>query len=222
MNGACVPSRPAYRGAVHPLDALDAAALLAATDPAAAISSLPWLTASLAADRAAGRLAAWGRSSVIDENVGAAVLPRPLFDELHRRAGLEAAWPVGNAGVLHVYGYLLSTAPTPYGLKRERWLTDDLALACGRQAGAFLPWAGGPSLLSRATAAASALLARPDALIEEAEGRTARIALGTPLPHGTAALAYAVDGLIVTMFPVADPAAVRAGLGAPRLRWNAA
>ncbi|MDR6691779.1 hypothetical protein J2X55_002702 [Microbacterium sp. 1154] len=207
---------------MHPLDALDAAALLAATDPAAAISSLPWLTASLAADRAAGRLAAWGRSSVIDENVGAAVLPRPLFDELHRHAGLEATWPVGNAGVLHVYGYLLSTTPTPYGLKRERWLTDDLALACGREAGAFLPWAVAQTLLSRATAAASALLARPDAIAEEPEGRTARIALGAPLPDGTAALAYAVDGLIVTMFPVADPAAVRAGLGAPRLRWNAA
>jgi hypothetical protein len=207
---------------VHPLDALDAAAALCAEEPAAAISSLAWLTASLAEDRAAGRFAAWGRSSVIDENVGAEVLPRPVFDELHAQAGLEASWPVGNAGVLHVYGYLLSTVATPYGLKRERWVTDDLALACGREAGAFLPWAGGPSLLSRATAAASALLARPDALIEEAEGRTARIALGAPLPHGTAALAYAVDGLIVTMFPVADPAAVRAGLGAPRLRWNAA
>lgn len=207
---------------MHPLDALDAAAHLAAPDPAAAISSLPWLSASLADDAAAGRFARWGRSSVIDENVGAAVLPRPLFDELHRRAGLEATWPIGNAGVLHVYGYLLSTTPTPYGLKRERWLTGDLERACGLAVGALLPWVGAETLLSRATAAASALLARPDALIEETEGRTARIALGAPLPDGTAALAYAVDGLIVTMFPVADPAAVRAGLGAPRLRWNAA
>lgn len=207
---------------MHPLDALDAAAHLAATDPAAAISSLPWLSASLADDAAAGRFARWGRSSVIDENVGAAVLPRPLFDELHARAGLEAAWPVGNAGLLHVYGYLLSTAPTPYGLKRERWLTGDLERACGLAVAALLPWIGAETLLSRATSAASALLARPDALTEEAEGRTARIALGAPLPDGTAALAYAVDGLIVTMFPVADPAAVRAGLGAPRLRWNAA
>ncbi|WP_295842327.1 amino acid deaminase [uncultured Microbacterium sp.] len=207
---------------MHPLDALDAAAHLAATDPAAAISSLPWLSASLADDAAAGRFARWGRSSVIDENVGAAVLPRPLFDELHARAGLEAAWPVGNAGLLHVYGYLLSTTPTPYGLKRERWLTGDLERACGLAVAALLPWIGAETLLSRATSAASALLARPDALTEEAEGRTARIALGAPLPDGTAALAYAVDGLIVTMFPVADPAAVRAGLGAPRLRWNAA
>ncbi|PNW10387.1 amino acid deaminase [Microbacterium testaceum] len=201
--------------------ALDAAAARALSDPAAAISSLPWLSTALADDAAAGRFAAWGRSSVIDENVAAAVLARPLFDELHARAGLEASWPVGNAGVLHVYGYLLSTTPTPYGLKRERWLTGELERACGLDAGAFVPWAGTQTLLSRATAAATVLLARPDALTEEAEGRTARIALGAPLPEGTAALAYAVDGLLVTMFPVADPAALRAGLGAPRLRWNA-
>jgi len=200
---------------------LDAAAHLAATDPVAAVDSLPWLAAALAEDRAAGRFADWGRSSVIDENVGVAVLPRAVFDELHGRAGLEAEWPVGNAAVLHVYGYLLSTTPTPYGLKRERWLSGELDRACGLEAGALLPWAGTETLLSRATAAASALLARPDAVTEEVEGRIARIALGDPLPGGGAALAYAVDGRIVTMFPVADPAALRAGLGTPRLRWNA-
>jgi len=218
---------------------LDVAANLAATDPAAAIDSLPWLAAALAEDRAAARFSAWGRSTVIDENVGAAVLPRAVFDELHDRAGLEADWPVGNAGVLHVYGYLLSTTPTPYGLKRERWLSGEVERACGLEAEALLPWAGTETLLARATAVASALLARADAVTEELVGaaavrapgdagteptgrRTARIAVGDSLPGGTAALAYAVDGRIVTMFPVADPAALRAGLGAPRLRWNAA
>ncbi|WZH35257.1 MAG: amino acid deaminase [Microbacterium enclense] len=201
---------------------LDAAARLAGTDPASAIDSLPWLAAALAEDRTAARFAAWGRSTVIDENVGAAVLPRAVFDELHRRAGLEAEWPVGNAGVLHVYGYLLSLTPTPYGLKRERWVSGELERACGLEAGALLPWTSSETLLSRATAAASTLLARDDALTEQSEGRTARIALSIPTPGGTAALAYAVDGRIVTMFPVADPAALRAGLGAPRLRWNAA
>lgn len=202
--------------------ALDDAAARALDDPAAAISSLPWLAASLADDAAAGRFAAWGRSTVIDENVGEAVIPRPLFDELHERAGLEATWPVGNAGLLHVYGYLLSTTPTPYGLKRERWLSGELERACGLETGALLPWAGTETLLARATAVASALLARADAVTEVVEGRTARIALGSPTPGGTAALAYSVDGRNVTMFPVADPAALRAGLGAPRLRWNAA
>jgi len=209
-------------GTVTSTAALDVAAVLAAEHPSAAIASLPWLAASLADDAAAGRFAAWGRSTIVDENVGAAVLPRALFDELHARAGLEAAWPVGNAGLLHVYGYLLSTTPTPYGLKRERWLTDDLALACGLSRGAFSPWAGPDTLLSRVTAAAAFLLSRPDAIDEVVEGRSTRIALGDALPDGTTALAYAVDGLIVTTFPVADAAVLRSGLGAPRLRWNAA
>ncbi|MBT9607398.1 amino acid deaminase [Microbacterium sp.] len=204
------------------MQTLDAAASLAATAPASAIDSLPWLAAALADDRAADRFAAWGRSTVIDENVGAAVLPRALFDELHRRAGLEATWPVGNAGVLHVYGYLLSSTPTPYGLKRERWLSGELERACGLPDGALLPWAGSQTLLSRTTAAASTLLARADSVAEMVDGRAARIAFGPPLADGTAALAYAVDDSIVTMFPVADPAALRDGLGTPRLRWNAA
>jgi len=201
---------------------LDDAAALAVSDPSAAIDALLWLAAALDDDRDADRFSAWGRSTVIDENVGAAVLSRPLFDELHRRAGCAATWPVGNAGVLHVYGYLLSTTPTPYGLKRERWLSGDLERACGLDAGTLLPWAGAATLLSRASAAAASLLERTDALVETIGERTARIALSEHHPGGTAALAYAVDGRIVTMFPVADPAALRAGLGAPRLRWNAA
>ncbi|WP_240752687.1 amino acid deaminase [Microbacterium hydrothermale] len=202
--------------------ALDDAAARALDDPAAAFASLPWLAASLADDAAAGRFAAWGRSTVIDENVGEAVIPRPLFDELHERAGLEATWPVGNAGLLHVYGYLLSTTPTPYGLKRERWLSGELERACGLEKGALLPWSVGGTLLSRVTAAAASLLSRPDAIEQVVADRRTRTALGAAGPDGTAALAYAVDGLIVTMFPVADAAAVRSSLGAPRLRWNAA
>lgn len=213
--------RRLYREAVTSAAALDAAAALAPSHPATAIDSLPWLARALAADAEASAFEAWGSSTVVDENVGAPVIPRPLFDELHRRAHLAAEWPVGNAGVLHVYGYLLSDTPTPYGLKRERWLTDDLARACGLPAGALLPWTGTRTLLQRVTAAASAVLGHPDALVEHVGARHARIAL-TSATAGSAALAYAVDDLLVTMFPVADATAVRAGLGAPRLRWNAA
>jgi len=215
VNDAAAPT---YRRAVT---SLDTAATLAVSDPSAAIDSLPWLAAALADDRDAGRFATWGSSTVIDENVGSAVLARPLFDELHRRAGLSARWPVGNAGLLHVYGYLLSTTPTPYGLKRERWLSGELEQACGLPAGSLLPWATAETLLTRATAVATALLARADALVETIDGRSARIAIGERHPDDAAALAYAVDDRIVTLFPVADPAALRDGLGAPRLRWNA-
>ena len=63
---------------------------------------LPWFVGQIRADAKAGRFADWGRSTVIDENVGAPVIPRPLFDELHSLAGLPERWPVGNAGALHV------------------------------------------------------------------------------------------------------------------------
>ena len=42
-------------------------------------------------------------------------------------AGLAAAFPVGNAGLLHVYGYWFSDEPTPYGFKRDRWVDGALA-----------------------------------------------------------------------------------------------
>ncbi len=151
--------------AVSTLDDLARAARLAATDTAAdaraAVDALPWLAASLADDRASARFARWGRSTVVDENTASGVITRALFDELHARAGLDAAWPIGNAGLLHCYGYLLSLAETPYGLKRDRWLDGALAAQLGQGADAFHPWRDGPTLLARASDAASALLTTP-------------------------------------------------------------
>lgn len=212
-----------YGGSVRPssVTALDDAAVLAGTDPDAAIAALPWLSASLAADSRDGLFAAWGSSTVIDENVGAAVLPRGLFDALHRCAGLEASWPVGDAGLLHVYGYLLSTVPTPYGLKRERWLDGRLAVACRLSPDGFLPWTEGPTLLTRVTAAAERLLVECPVRIEEWDGMRATTAIGPVAASGVAPLAYAIAGRLVTLFPVADPGAVLDAPGPPRPRWNA-
>ncbi len=163
----------------------------------------------------------------MDENTGTAVIPRALFEELHRRAGLKATWPIGNAGLLHCYGYLLSLERTPYGLKRDRWIGDELADAYGLGAGAFLPWRAGATLLERATTAASALLVdpaveRPIAI----DGRATRAALSAA--SGPAALVYAVAPapgsapLMVTTFPVSDARAILAEVDAEhRIRWNA-
>jgi len=211
------------------------AALMHAADHAAtntraaaqgAIHALPWLDASIRADREAERFAAWGRSTAVDENTGTGVIAPAMFDELHRRAGLPATWPVGNAGLLHCYGYLLSREPTPYGLKSDRWLTPTLAVACGLPEDAFLPWIPGPTLLDRATAAAAALSAGPHASTVIVDGRESRVSLGAS--EGPAALAYAVapspglPPLPVTLFPVTDAAAVLTEFATlPRLRWNA-
>lgn len=217
--------------AVSALDDLTTAATRAqadSTDAArAAVDSLPWLGASLDDDRTHGRFDAWGRSTVIDENVGAPVIPRALFDELHRRVEVEASWPVGNAGLLHCYGYLLSLVETPYGLKRERWIGAALAAACGLSPDAFLPWHEGPTLLDRAGDAASAILASAaSSHTSTIEGRRTRV--GVTSERGPAALAYAVAApsatvpLLITMFPVGDAGAVLTEVtSTPRLRWNA-
>lgn len=218
--------------AVSELEQLTQAAHLATDGTAAgaraAIDTLSWLASAIHDDRTAGRFIAWGRSSVIDENTGAGIIPRALFEELHVQADIAADWPIGNAGVLHCYGYLLSLEPTPYGLKRERWTEGVLAHACHLPPDAFHPWREGPILLARATAVASALLSSPAAgATQVIDARETRLALGAV--RGSTALAYAVapsagaTPLLVTMFPVADAIVPLTEFRTdPRLRWNAA
>lgn len=212
------------------LSRLDAAAHAAAADPYAAIGALPWLGGSIDADAAAGRFAVWGRSSVIDENTGTAVVPASVFAALHERAGIDARFPVGNAGLLHVYGYLLSTAPTPYGPKRDRWLDGALARAYGLADDAFLPWTfpDTATLLTRVTAAMEGILAASVVRSERLDEGDGIIAIGRRTASGPAALAYALarlgQGRLITTFPVAAPDQLLAAVDAegPRLRWNAA
>ncbi|MFJ2542684.1 amino acid deaminase [Microbacterium sp. NPDC087589] len=213
------------------LDQLTAAATLAQTGTAtaarAAIDALPWLRDSIEGDRAAARFDRWGRSTAIDENTRTAVIPRALFEELHERADLPASWPVGNAGLLHCYGYLLSLESTPYGLKRDRWVRDELALACGLQPDALRPWVGDTTLLARATSAAAAILQSPAAsAVQAIDGRATRVAFSAD--RGPSALAYEVAParesapLLVTLFPVVDASSVLGEFRAARiLRWNA-
>ncbi|WP_396667756.1 amino acid deaminase [Microbacterium sp. R86528] len=201
------------------IDALHAAAHQSERDAVAALDEHSWLGAAIDADVAARRFAEWGSSTVIDENVGAAVIGRELFDALHDRAQLQAQWPVGNAGALHVYGYLLSTVETPYGLKRDRWMDGHLAVACGLPADAFVPWASPRTLLERVGDAAHSVLARAEC-VRHAGGAT--LALERAVESGEWALVYSVDGLLVTAFPVAsaDPVLAEWDSEPQRLRWN--
>lgn len=207
------------------IERLDAAAT--AHDAADVLSMFDWLGPAIDADARDERFARWGRSTVVDENVGAPVLSRSTFEVLHDRAGLDSAWPVGNAGLLHVYGYLLSTTPTPYGLKRDRWLGGELARACGLTPDAFVPWIGERTLLDRVTDVAETLIAGVPVRRQRLGDVDAVVAVADRRPHPSA-LAYALDSpaqgrRLITMFPVADPTALLADLDAspPRLRWNA-
>ena len=202
---------------------VESAALQAQEDPHSALDAFSWLGNAIDKDAAAGRLGIWGRSTVIDENTGAPVLTPELFSALHARAGIHAHWPVGNAGILHVYGYLLSQAPTPYGLKRSRWLDGALARAYGLPDDAFVPWAGTRTLLERVSLAASDLLARSTVRTSTICEVSTSLALDRVADEGPWALVYSVDGLLVTTFPVASADTVVAEWDAApaRLRWNA-
>ena len=195
----------------------------AATEPATVLQECSWLGAAIDEDTAAGRFSSWGASTVIDEHTGGPVVPRVLFEALHAHAGIAATWPVGNAGLLHVYGYLLSSVPTPYGLKRDRWLDGALARAFGLPDDEFVPWARASSLLSRVTAAAQDLLARPVRTADGPSGRM-RLALGDRSDTDAVALVYGIDERLITTFPVASGAAVLEEWDADpgRRRWNAA
>lgn len=131
-----------------------------------------------------------------------------LFDTLHAVAGIDAAFPTGNAGLLHVYGYWYSTVPTPFGYKRDRWHDGTLARAFGLPADAFhldAPQAGrpgsapgpGPTLLARVTAAALPVLRRPPAgsLVAEAvvDGRLSRVVLHRAPGADAPALVYGIE-----------------------------
>lgn len=216
----------------------------AGAEPDAVLESrATWLLHNIQVDAAQSRFGGWAASTVIDENLAAPVIPRSLFDYLHTLAGLDAQWPVGNAGLLHVYGYLLSAVQTPYGLKNERWLGGQLARVLGLPAEEFAPWAAGDStVLERIQAAALPILNRP----ADAEGLwfwaeetdvagtvLARTVVVRSEATGDAALVYGVGSAastaedvlpLVTMFRLGNATAewVNAFVAEPpRLRFNA-
>lgn len=191
-------------------------------------------------DAAAGRLARWGRSTVIDENTGVPSFDEPLFAELHAAAEIDADFPVGNAGLLHVYGYWFSDVMTPYGLKRERWLDGKLATALGLPADAFhLHDRGATTPLERVMNATLPLLGDPPrgALVAEASldvapelTRRSRVVCLPAHDGHPAVLIYGIEASgaqstmqLVTVFPFqGDPSGVIAEFAhTPRFRWNA-
>lgn len=201
-------------------------ALAEGADPAAVLAEFPGLVAQIREDATASRFAAWAQSTVIDEHTGQAVIPRSLFEHLHELAGLTTAWPVGNAGLIHVYGYLFSTADTPYGSKRDRWTGGGVARAFDLPADRFTPWSTDPGTpLARLADAMEPIVAVPGDYpgtvrwIEEASPTVRTTAVVVRGSSGDRALLYALNpGGLVTAFPISGESSP---LDLPRLRYNA-
>ena len=210
-------------GRLH--DLVTASALIGRGAPVKATLAewAPYLLPQIVADRAAGEFERWAHSTVLDENTETPVVSRELFETLHSEAGLPSSWPVGNAGLLHVYGYLLSNVPTPYGYKRDRWIDGRMAAVLGMNPTYFLPWAAEPgTLLKRVTDAVFPILtehhprpitvARFDDVVDQESGRFFRTAIVNDRTNEQSALIYGVGHgaalKVVTVFPVAEPTTV--------------
>jgi hypothetical protein len=71
-------------------------------------------------------LALWGRSCNFDENAGQVIVHPAILHAIGELAGVPLRGRFVHAGLAHTYGYLFSTIDTPYGRKRDRWVTTDL------------------------------------------------------------------------------------------------
>ena len=71
-------------------------------------------------------LALWGRSCNLDENAGQTIVAPAILEAIGAQAGIPMRGRFVHAGHEHTYGYLFSLIDTPYGPKRNRWVTTDL------------------------------------------------------------------------------------------------
>lgn len=66
----------------------------------------------------------WGNSKTTENNKY--IINEKVRSDLFNIFQQQHTDQYGNAGLMHIYGYLFSTLETPYGYKRERWLIKEL------------------------------------------------------------------------------------------------
>jgi hypothetical protein len=76
-------------------------------------------------------LSLWGRSVNVDENVRQIIVHPAILKAIGSLAGVPMRGRVVHAGLQHTYGYLFSLIDTPYGAKRDRWLSTDMERGLG-------------------------------------------------------------------------------------------
>ena len=90
----------------------------------------PELIGALHADLARpDTLQLWGTSTTVDN--GEQQVPTPFIAYLAEQLGTPPDPARCHAGLVHTYGYLLSSVATPFGRKRHRWSSGEAAHALG-------------------------------------------------------------------------------------------
>ena len=148
--------------------------------PADLQAECPWLCRQIASDAACrGLFDLWSLSSNFDELAGVAIVEPAVLAAIGEIAGIPLVGSIVHAGLQHTYGYLLSTIVTPYGYKRDRWVSPYLEQAFGLPPDALGPAPTEGTLLANATLIAGLGAFRGD---ESAIKRLRRIAPAASKP----------------------------------------
>ena len=126
-------------------------------------AACPWLHQQIVQDKAAGHLFdLWGRSSNFDELAQREIVEPGVLAAIGEVAGVSMNGRIVHAGLQHTYGYLLSTIVTPFGYKRDRWVSSHLEQGFGLPPDILGPCPSAGTLLSNATLFAGSIAFRGD------------------------------------------------------------
>jgi len=84
-------------------------------------------------------LSLWGLSRNFDEFALEQIVEPGIVEAIGEMAGVSMEGEGVHAGLLHTYGYLFSLIETPFGSKRDRWVSVDLGGLFGLPFDTFCP-----------------------------------------------------------------------------------
>jgi hypothetical protein len=93
----------------------------------------------------------WGESLNFDSNAKKKIVDDKLIEELQALFNIKNDNHIVHAGIIHTYGYLLSTIETPYGSKAKRWTAPTLTNAFHLKTKALSPENSEGGMFSNAT-----------------------------------------------------------------------
>lgn len=93
----------------------------------------------------------WGQSYNFDSGAKKVIVDHKIMKELQAHFNIKNDNNIVHAGIIHTYGYLFSTIETPYGYKRERWISPTLNYAFDLQSNSLSPEAIEGGMLSNIT-----------------------------------------------------------------------
>ncbi|MEK6234897.1 MAG: hypothetical protein N2C14_09310, partial [Planctomycetales bacterium] len=114
--------------------------------------ALPEIAAQIRADGASACLQYWGQSLNHDELENQTIVDPKLLNVIGRLANYSIQDGAKfHSGLIHTYGYLLSSLKTRFGYKHERWTSGVIESGLGMPKGTFSPTPESGTLLQNVT-----------------------------------------------------------------------